>query len=277
MPTRRRTSRRSRPSSTIWLGLIRCRRNWWRVRSARRCDAYLLLLRLLKTCAFALVLVDAFATVLAFALVLVDAFVTVLALALVFVDAHVVALVGDCGVIDGDCVFASRSARMVVKNIQWQYSCGRLLPLDRLDSDFPQSLSVRKVRGWRREPHWNLGFLYQTLHQPTLTNTRVFPKRLDLGGHRHGDSCNISVHEHHLWARIEITVGVATADRTVTGLWLQHRLEERAIVFCATEKAKIVPSILSNRVSARARNDHVMSFFVCPLRQHLSVSPAKSR
>ena len=247
------------------------------MRSARRCDAYLLLLRLLKTCAFALVLVDAFATVLAFALVLVDAFVTVLALALVFVDAHVVALVGDCGVIDGDCVFASRSGRMVVKNIQWQYSCGRLLPLDRLDSDFPQSLSVRKVRGWRREPHWNLGFLYQTLHQPTLTNTRVFPKRLDLGGHRHGDSCNISVHEHHLWARIEITVGVATADRTVTGLWLQHRLEERAIVFCATEKAKIVPSILSNRVSARARNDHVMSFSVCPLRQHLSVSFGKRR
>ena len=263
MPTRRRTSRRSRPSSTIWLGLIRCRRNWWRVRSARRCDAYLLLLRLLKTCAFALVLVDAFATV--------------LALALVFVDAHVVALVGDCGVIDGDCVFASRSGRMVVKNIQWQYSCGRLLPLDRLDSDFPQGLSVRKVRGWRREPHWNFGFLYQTLHQPTLTNTRVFPKRLDLGGHRHGDSCNISVHEHHLWARMEISVGVATADLAVTGLWLQQRLEERAIVFSATEKAKIVPSILSNRVSARARNDHVMSFLVCPLRQHLSVSSAKSR
>lgn len=173
---------------------MRWRRKWWRRHRRRICarlrDALQsLLLRLLNTCAFAIVLVDAVARILVLAL----AFVGVLAF---------FALVGGCGV----SVINDRFARMVVPNIQWQYSVGRLFPLDRLDTDFTQSLSVRKVRAWRRYPQWNLGTVYHTLKQPTLTN-RVFRKRPDLAGKRRVDFCAVSVQEHHLWARRKLVVG----------------------------------------------------------------------
>ena len=72
----------------------------------------------------------------AFALVTVDA----LAVALVFVGALAVGLVGGFGAIS---ILNDLFARIVKPNIQWQYCVGRLVPLDRLDTDFTQSLSVR--------------------------------------------------------------------------------------------------------------------------------------
>ena len=65
---------------------------------------------------------------------------------------------------------------------------------------------MRKVRAWRRHPQWNLVGFYHTLKQPTLTN-KGFLKRLDLIVQRHVDFCALSVQEHHLWARKNITVG----------------------------------------------------------------------
>ena len=132
MPTRRPTSRRSRPSSTTrrtstrpcpwWLGFIRWRRNWRRLRFVRLCDAsHALLLRLLITVAFVLVLVGAFVLVLvgAFVLVFVCAFVLVLvcACALAF------ALVGAFGLpfVRVICRIDDPFDRIVEPNRQWQY------------------------------------------------------------------------------------------------------------------------------------------------------------
>ena len=101
---------------------------------ARLCNALQsLLLRLLNTCAFAIVLVDAFDVV--------------IVLTLVVVDALDVALVGDCGV---RIISSERFAWIVKIDMQWQYLGWRLVPLDRLDTDFTQSLSVRKVCVRRR-------------------------------------------------------------------------------------------------------------------------------
>ena len=124
MPTRRPTSRRSRPSSTTrrtstrpcpwWLGFIIWRRNGWRLRSVRLCDAsHALLLRLLKTVAFVLVLVGAFVLVFVCAFVLV----LVCACALAF------ALVGAFGLpfVRVICRIDDRFARMVEPDRQWQY------------------------------------------------------------------------------------------------------------------------------------------------------------
>ena len=174
---------------------MRWRRNWWRLHRRRRCarlrDALQsLLLRVLNTCEF---LGDALVEAVARILVLALAFVGVLAF---------FALVGGCGV----RVVVFLPCRMVEINIQWQYSVGRLFPLDRLDTDFTQSLSVPKVRAWRRVPQWNLGLVYHTLKQPTLTN-RACLKRPDLAGKRQVDFCAVSVQEHHLWAHSNITFG----------------------------------------------------------------------
>ena len=128
-----------------------------------------LLLQQLKMCASALVVgVSAMvlvrvigdvasALVSLSAIVLVGAGVVALALVLALGGAR-------GGLADDGC------ARIVDPKNQWQASMRRLCPLDRLDTGFTPSLSVRQVRGWRGFPRWNLAGLYHTLKQAPLTN-----------------------------------------------------------------------------------------------------------
>ena len=158
--------------------LCPCGRKSWRLRSVLFLfNLQALLLQQLKMCASALVVgVSAMvlvrvigdvasALVSLSAIVLVGAGVVALALVLALGGAPAFALGGACGGLADD-----RFARIVDPKTQWQYFIWRLFPLDRLDTDFTQSLSVRQVRGWRGFPRWNLAGLYHTLKQATLTN-----------------------------------------------------------------------------------------------------------
>ena len=152
--------------------LCPCWRKRWRLRSALSPDAlHALLLQPLKICgsvrvgALAMVHVLVIGHV-ASALVLVGAGVVALALGIALGGALAFAL-GDAFI---GLLVDDRFARIVDVQSQWQYLIWRLVPIDRLDTDFTESLSVRQVTWWRFVPRWNLAPLYHTLKQTTLTN-----------------------------------------------------------------------------------------------------------
>ena len=188
--------------------LCPCWRKRWRLRSALSPDAlHALLLQPLKMCgsvrvgALAMVHVLVIGHV-ASALVLVGAGVVALALGI----ALALALGGALAFALGDAVIGllvdDRFARIVDVQSQWQYLIWRLVPIDRLDTDFTKSLSVRQVPWWRGLPSWNLVPLYHTLKQTTRTN-RGSLRRSDRAVFWHVEFSDLSVREHELWARTQ--------------------------------------------------------------------------
>ena len=133
------------------------------------------------------------------ALVLVAAGVVALALGIALGGALAFAL-GDAFI---GLLVDDRFARIVDVQSQWQYLIWRLVPIDRLDTDYTKSLSVRQVPWWRALPHWNLAPLYHTLKQTTRTN-RGSPRRSDRAVFWHVEFSDLSVHEHELWARTHV-------------------------------------------------------------------------